>query len=229
MKFIFNIFKNKFTNDIEAIKRFLKNPTAVNKQLSKLEKILEERAGVRFDAAHAILLDYQEGKPLRHNKLLSGYLREWAETNGFSGYVKLTKFMNENEFAALLVNKSLFKDTTFRGTQHGEWTHFIQIWCIVEYHRETAFLSCTPAALYARIGKEKLKNKSPDYWLQTFEFTSEHNSNIDESNLPVQKLATSVLKFNAYLQSEFCNTQYPVLSQLIKGREAKAVSSKMLI
>jgi hypothetical protein len=195
---------------MDEVENFFADTTAMKKQLAKLEVQLETRAGDRYDPVNRKLGDYVAGAVLQHRKLLSGYFRQWAAENGFLGIVKINSSMSTKDFASLLSSQSLFKDTAFRGTEHGEWSHLIQWWCLVEQHKEKPFLSIEPAELYRLIGEhDGVYDFMKSHWLKVFE------------GLPQKHTLRSVFDLNIYLQSADSMYQFPVLCQLITGREVK--------
>lgn len=208
-------------NDIKAIAAFLMDDKLVKEQLAKLEHALELAAGERFDPVNRRLHGFTRGQPFKHNKLLSGYFEKWLAENGFPPLVRLRAGLTDKEFNDVLSSGQLFKDNVFRGTIHGEWSHIIQLICAFEYHKQKPFLSCEPIELYRWLGDVQNNHKQKDLWFRVFEI-----NNINYPKVNITSIGATVANFQAYLVSEEAEKEFPVLSQLIQGRENKGTKSK---
>lgn len=202
--------------DIISIQKFLanvKNDSPVMKQLQLLEYELEKHAGKRYDSETKLLEGYEEGKPFRHDKLLSGFLRQWAEENKFTGYGKLKGFMSNDEFFKFIGKGGLFKDPVLRGDFHGEFTHAIQWYLITMWNNEDPDkpkLNCHPSRLLQWMGENKGKFKE---WSGSFE------ASVTSLYKPTATDFRRVDNLHKYLNSANC--PFPVLHQLNLGRSAK--------
>lgn len=213
---------NHEQEDLIKIVLFLSDPENVIPYLNKLEKILEEKAktlevnGVKqYDEQNKKFIAYEDNKPLKHHKLLSNYLSQWAKENGFEGITKIYKLLPGNTFFKMLEQgRSPTIDKGARAIeQHGEWSHFLQLWCVMEHNNDLTNsneqLTCKVPDLLGWIGKQKGL-----IWKKTFD--SEH----DPEHWPVTGFRVPN-DLNKYLSGDDAKVKLPVLHQLIKGREAK--------
>lgn len=205
--------------DTHAIRALFYRYADVDRQLGKMETGLRLRAGSRFNPNIPGLRDYVEGEELKHGKLLTGFIGEWAVANGFAGLIKLDGLASDDTFSDALAGKRLIKDKTFRGQGHGEEPHFVQLFVVTEQHKDKPFLSKPPAEFYAWMGEQLKQRPSKDYWFWTFEIHPTQAGR--ESN-------RDVFGFHEYLMSDNCMKKFPVLCQLIRGREAKKASKSRL-
>ncbi|HLB42368.1 MAG TPA: LirA/MavJ family T4SS effector [Gammaproteobacteria bacterium] len=202
--------------DIIAIQKFLANVTAdspVLKHLQLLENELEKEAGKRYNSETKLLEGYIEGQPYKHKKLFSGFLRQWAEKNGFLGYGKLKGLMSVDGFFNFIAKGGLFKDPVLRGERHGEFTHAIQWYLITAWNNEDPHkpkLNCHPTRLLQWMGENEGKFKE---WSGTFE------ASIKSLYKPTSKDFRKVFTLPEYLNSPDCS--FPILHQLNLGRFTK--------
>lgn len=202
--------------DILNIVRFLCNPEKVKTQLKKMEEALKEKAGEKF--VNNKLVDYQPDKYYKHYKFFSDYLKEWAKENGFMGWSKLGKFLDGNEFRFILKSQTLFKDKQFRSDKHGEFTHAIQLFCLLEYYKDEKkqgrhFLNNDPITLLKWIGEQDAK----PYEMQTLINIWEHTFDSDSVKLD-KSFFTAPEHLNSYLIGDEAKVLFPLLNQLLLGR-----------
>lgn len=202
--------------DIIAIVKFFSNKELVDSQLKKLESMLIEKAKAanQYNSETQQLKGYEEGKPYDHNKLLSGFLKEFAKEHGFSGYAVFKGVISDPLFFRLLSNAILFKDQPFQGEKHGPFAHFIQ-WLLITlwYLEGKSGLHTSPADLLKWIGKNK-----ENYWEPTFEIFP------FKSLFKRSAMLVGVEKINEYLLNENC--PFKITHQLIAGRHAKGYYRK---
>lgn len=204
--------------DIIKIALFLNDTDAVKSQLSKLEEILEERAASRWDPNKKSLIDYQTNKPLDHKKFFSNYLYEWAKENNFPNYAKIYKKIDPNAFLDALKLSSLIIDKAFRGIQHGEWIHIIQVWCFSEYDKEMkknnqTFISNSPPDIIKWIGHQE-----SSVWDNTFD-------EVNSYDYWPKSGWRNPFEGSNFFASRECADKFPILHQLIVGRALKPKKS----
>lgn len=218
----FKIVLTSQQRDIINIAIFLATKDAVIIELEKLEKQLHDRASSGFNPntkSQTVSVIHTTAK---HYKSLSSYLCEWAKENKFRGYAKLQQSLNPNIFFSVLKTGSLFKDKVFRHSSHGEWSHFIQWWCIVEHNRAKRNNNCTfllnePAKLLCYLGEisyqkgGKQLNALFDPWTYTFE-SGEGFRTPDT--------------LHSFLCSDIAKNNFPILHHLISGRDRKPQAEK---
>lgn len=202
-------------NDILAIAEFLANKDAVLVQLGKLERILKERKDKMIAAGKHEEFNEENPGEYKHNKILSSFLYDWAKDNKFGGYAKFMTEQDQVVIAKLFQQMLLFKDVAFRGPIHGEWTHFLQWYCLVEANTDAQFLKTAPAKLLAWLGENR-----NTLWDKTFEGDTLAN----RSSLfnPLFD-ARSFDKFNEYLLSNECKNLFPTLHEFVYSRSLKEV------
>lgn len=209
---------NSKQKDIISIILFLKNPQRVKEQLKKIEKVLQERAGAKFDKNKKTLIDYEPGKHYKHKKLLSNYIKEWAAQAGFKGWSKLKGVLTLDEFNDLLITQTIFKDKNFRINMHGEFSHDYQLMSVYEYNKEAmakgeTFLFNDLAELLKWIGEEDKKENQTalqKIWEQTFDYPFDN---------PLDFTVPESL--NSFLISPEAQTDFPILHQLSVGRRTE--------
>jgi hypothetical protein len=202
------------TRDMVAIKRFLADKIAMQTQLVKLENALRQAAGDRYDPIANQLRDYDVTKHFKQNRLLTNYLRDWANKHGFAQVIKLTELLTPSKFYSVLVSRSLFFDKALaEDKSHGELTHIIQLWCVTEHAKDNpGFISLPIPDLIESIGRHDLTECKQSYWSQTFELNDDY----------------SVGSHNNFLLSESCHNKFPVLATLLLSRYRKETYYKYL-
>lgn len=204
--------------DIISIHKFLADVSegsAILRQLAVLEAELKKEAGDKYDSVTKMLKGYKEGAVFEDKqiqRLLSHFFRKWAETNGFLGYAKFKRFLNEDEFLSKLGMGLIFKDTTFQSSEHGDFSHAIQWFLICMWNKENPSsrkLHCDPVALLQWIGKNQ---KGPE-WFKTFEISAK------SIYKPSAMDFRNTQHIHAYLKSANC--PFPILHQLSIARDAK--------
>jgi hypothetical protein len=191
------------SKDCDAIQQFLQNLPAVSIQLYRLNGILTELA------KEEATVDPKTGRFIFPRRFLSNYFKDWAREHQFSGIEKMIDFGENNVFFSALANGKLLKDKFFGGSAHGEWTHFIQWWCLVEENKRKPFLTNPPDQLLRWIG-----SRAPDQWSDCFELGV-------HAGAPFKRGFGSVFECHATLMSPDAQQHLPVLHQALQEREKK--------
>lgn len=197
-----------FDPDVLAVEAFMANTEAMTRQFVKLEKDFIDYARQFFTDKNRI---FTPSKP--HHKLFTSFCQHWAVQNGFSQFFKMKNGLSAIEFAYVLMSLQLFDDLAFRGREHGAIGHFMQWAAIVYYYQETRFLTRTPTEFYQWIGNSEI-NAAPgqSIWFRLFEIST--NSDI--------------FTLNNYLMSEHFSALCPLLSGMLRSREAKGPYARHL-
>jgi len=209
---------NDLQQDIINVGLFLRDNQKVQEQLLKLEKILENRAEELslLDPNHKTLAQNTIDNPNKNKKFLSNYFKEWLSDNNFQ-YTKLDKDLSGQEFHSMLTKLTLFKDKQFGQQDHGEWTHLIQWWCVIEANRSNPFLKNTPQDLYRWVGTQK-----DEIWAFTFE-----DAGVKSKFNPFDfRTVTTLSKY--LISAEFGKT-CPLLQQLIASRVQKRETQQSML
>lgn len=204
-------------NDLDGVRRFFANSVAVKKQLIRLNAILEENLAAQAEQHRLTglpLILFNKESPNKQNKLLSNYLYAWAVAKGFLKPISICA-LGFDEFAALLRLGYVFKDPGSGNVPHGEWSHLIQLWCLLEANEEIPFLSTSVPELLRRLG-----SAHELAWINTFEFVKGYYSH---SN-PGTNNFLSVTNFNHYILHGEGKQTVPLLSALLRGRETKRMN-----
>lgn len=148
-----------YLQDWMSIYHFMLHTELVEPYLYQLESELQAHANL---SEHAVELEIDEydnyhlpsgTKQARRFKILSSYLYQWAELNGFNGKAKIIKALDIEPFCNLLLNQFLIKDTAGTiGQEHGVWSHALQWYAIMKYQQKTGFLQHEPVAVYREFG-----------------------------------------------------------------------------
>ncbi|CAM2791745.1 LirA/MavJ family T4SS effector [Legionella worsleiensis] len=95
-------------------------------------------------------------KPYDRQKILSSFLYQWAQANGFNkkGTIKIDDFLSADTFLDLLKNKIIFKDSGAESS-HGPWPHALQWFVLIEENKKTPLFKHSPMEIYEHIGTNK--------------------------------------------------------------------------
>lgn len=129
---------NFYVLDCSKIAAFLANTTAVHAQLVKMNQKISE-----VFKEHNLTGIYDEQKRYQKGsiKLFRQFLESELARFGFQPYFsQILGGLNEKEFGALLQKGMAFKDTFFRASKHGEFTHALQ-WLIIAWAIEDNHLN----------------------------------------------------------------------------------------
>lgn len=207
-----------YLQDWMSIYHFMLHPERVEPYLYQLESELQSHANL---SQHAVELELDKNdiyhlpsgnKQARRFKILSGYLEQWAETNGFSGKAKIIKALEIEPFCDLLLNQFLIKDTAGTiGQEHGVWSHALQWYVIIKHQQKTGFLQHNPIAVYREFGvmtDVMRKNQSITIWDIIFDQTNANDFSSPE-----------------YMTRTICHfikrPQWPLLFQTVKRTQEK--------
>ncbi len=202
-----------------AIAKFLADPVQVFKQLEWLEGELAKRAAAVgiYNQETYLLEGHREGPHYRDKKLLTNFLREFSEQNGFTGDEKVGDELTADSFFSMLRRGGLFKDTAFKGDFHGDLTHYIQ-WVLIMhwYQEDPSRLNCLPAELYKWMGQVKEGAEGEMQKTKNWNLSFEDGSRFYQ---PSRLDFRNVIHTNKFLLSPGC--PFPILHQLIARRSVK--------
>jgi hypothetical protein len=190
---------------VKMVHKILKDAPLMQKQLKKLNSELAQIAQQegRYNPAtpEKGLLDFQPSKKYAHKKLLTNFFRHWATENGFKGAVSLTSFESSEQFIKHLQDGQLIlKDKVFQGLPHGQFSHMIQWYCLVEALKANEPI--VPSVFLTLL--QRFGEKDPEFWFYCFEY----GPGLGE----VGKVQSTINITEGAV----------VLQQLINSREAKA-------
>ena len=113
----------------------------LNDELVKFENQKSNKS--RIDDKIGGFKEFKNGKPFKHEKLLSGLLGKFAKEKQFAtdiydektkskkAFAKPSDQLSNEQFCQLLQRGELIKDNILgHYTEHNEWIHSIQWWCI---------------------------------------------------------------------------------------------------
>lgn len=164
-------YKHNYISDWLAISLFLLNAENVKEYLQQLEdelqnycsKLPKKMRPPQDDQGYYYFASSKE-TPYERNKILSGYLYDWAQKNGFDSHAKIISYLPESKFVGMLRDKTFFKDSAANvGERHGAWSHALQWYCIIEHYKKTKFLKNDPLELYQSLGSPECRNGG-DLW-----------------------------------------------------------------
>lgn len=153
-------YRHDYMADWLSISLFFQQTEKINEYLQQLEGELQDycsklpkKMRPKQDDKGFYYFAPSKEHPYQRNKILSGYLYEWAQKNGFEHYAKIISYLQESKFVEMLSNKTFFKDSAANvGERHGAWSHALQWYCVIEHHKKTKFLQHDPLELYQSLG-----------------------------------------------------------------------------
>jgi hypothetical protein len=154
-----NDLEKEYAADWVSIKLFLMQPELIKKYLDRLENELQAYAAALPEKNKIsnrdglFVLPVDEENPYRRWKILSGYLYEWAQENGFKQAAKILHPLKDWRFIKVLKSLSLMKDVAgMIGSMHGAWSHALQWYFVIEHQKQSGFLQQDPLKLYEFLG-----------------------------------------------------------------------------
>lgn len=171
-------YKNDFVADWLAVSLFFLQTDKVNEHLQQLEDELQDycsklpkKMRPKQDDKGYYYLPASDEHPYQRSKILSGYLYEWAQKNGFADYAKIINYLPERKFLEMLRNKTFFKDGASAanvGGKHGAWSHMLQWYCVIEHQKKTKFLKHDPLKLFQSLGSTE-NRATGELWNMIFD------------------------------------------------------------
>lgn len=223
----------KLLSDLNHASAILQNRETVDRQLLKLEKLIQEDLtikGINYTEFLMMLPNEKKRNSYKCYKLLSDTLYKWGKENGFAqDWGKVASFLSRDTFLSLLNNRFLIKDIG-AGADHGEFTHAIQLFILTEANKEQEVISRTIPELYARISNQdcvgilsiidKDTQKETNKILTIWDLLFDRFEKISTFDLRNPELTCGYLRFNS--------VQFPLLSQLHRLRYFKRINESTL-
>lgn len=144
--------EKEFIKNCAKIGAFLEDTPAVERQLSKLEELLDKK-----------IMEIQSKNPSEEIKVsvLTTILKEELEKLGFkSEFSKALDLVEPAHFRKAIFEGFLVKDISLGHDPHGEFSHIIQ-WLLIGWQQKenqeskNKFLSCSVIDMYKGLGEEK--------------------------------------------------------------------------
>jgi hypothetical protein len=200
----------------------LANEEIVSFHLAALEKNLYREAELKNLFSNPELREtlFDDNK-LPRFKLISDMLYNWARNNGFeSTFAKISRLVPAKTFQNMLQAGMLFKDSGVP-ILHGEWTHFIQWYILIEENKRNPYLKNNPQDLFRLLGNDRAKaqtstnipfNTMQTIWGLIFDrlFTKESTKK-DEQDYRIPE----------NLQMKMLEDKYPILKSGLSKRQQK--------
>lgn len=166
---------------------------------------------------------------VKHHKVLTGFLNQFEAKEGFnlsqengplanaSGPATLTRFVRQDRFRNVLFKNAFHWKDAGVGVTHGEFTHRLQWYIIVEHHRAKPFLSDTPVSVFKMFGEPRWvhnpdNEKSTGAWDDVLDMVK-----TDTDSFRCPDILHAWLKEPRRQKNHGC----AFLAQLISGRSAK--------
>lgn len=224
-----------YFHDYLAISDLLTNEEIFEKQLEHLEVDLQayaENIGAKLEPHHKNLKKLatpDQYKPFDRQKILSGFLYQWAKDNQFNQneYAKTKTLIPPHSFFKLLQEKIILKDEV--NPRHGKWPHIIQWYVIIEENKKTHFLENEPNHLYQHLGDPQCQAKAFVFnWDEQLIINAFHAWDLlfDRSSYKDYRCPEKV---TLMLKTDKANDKWPILSESIKRETEKSFKTKKKI
>lgn len=221
-------------------------PEAVAKQLNKLSNILEEALRDMKLLDTDLSIKKKPDKEYTSNyKLISTIMEDWAQKNGFN-QTRLVHCLQISESKKERVQIELppispivfgqLKGSTFRGVlqslgyifkdigvsvRHGEFTHFLALYAIVELNKENQFLKYPVIELYKKMGCYPYVDYQTDRSIWDIIFDSRELISLNSPEALNDAIRGIRTKTTEGFMERMHNYNIKILSEAVEGRSKK--------
>ncbi|MBA3662106.1 MAG: Fic family protein [Gammaproteobacteria bacterium] len=226
-------------------------PAVMNDAFKKLEKEIEQRLKDKNKLAGRNLVK-NNGQQASHCHILTEIMKEWCQQNGFNQEQQidcidrdnlrrvniqtsdavpvLFDFPEENVFRSFILAFGYLPKDIGSGVAHGEFTHFLQIYAVVEANKKNPFLLHTPQELIKLsgivIGQTTRQDNNNVSQVLAWDLIFNRNPGTGSFNDPYylnSELSGNREEVESYrnINDVLNKNEFPLLSELVRGRSQK--------